>query len=138
MEVGNLIAGSAVSCLPSVSLRESATTMQSSEIGSVAVVERGNLLGIFTERDLLRALALGADPDLEKVRDWMTADPDTIQPDLDVDEAAVWMMATGHRHLPVTNEAGDLVGIVSIKDVLWAMTELPVRRPSDARKVDSY
>lgn len=136
MEVGNLVAGFAVTCAPSISLREAAQTMKTAAIGSIAIMDEGTLVGIFTERDLLHALADGADPDLEQTRDWMTPDPDTIQPDLDVDEAADWMMATGHRHLPVTDEGGALLGIVSIKDVLWAMTEPTIRNRSAERKVN--
>lgn len=138
MQVGYLMAGSAVSCSPSISLREAANTMKTAEVGSIAVLDHGTLIGIFTERDLLHALADGADPDQERTRDWMTPDPDTIQPDLDVGDAADWMMATGHRHLPVTDQGGDLLGIVSIKDVLWAMTESAVRNRVGARKANPY
>lgn len=134
MHVRSLVAGSAVSCRPSISLREAARAMNAPGVGSIAVMEGGALVGIFTERDLLNAIAIGADPDQETVRDWMTADPDTVQPDLEVEEAADWMMATGHRHLPVTDESGHLIGIVSIKDVLWALTEPGAHNRASARK----
>jgi len=138
MQIRNLVAGSAVSCPPSIVLREAARAMKASAVGSVAVMDGGKLVGIFTERDLLHALAVGADPDQETTGDWMTPDPDTVQPDLEVHEAADWMMATGHRHLPVTDEGGELVGIVSIKDVLWAMTEPAVRNRPTSRKANPF
>ena len=52
----------------------------------------------------------------------MTPAPDTVEADLEVSEAAMWMAATGYRHLPITD--GDkLIGVASVKDVLWALTE---------------
>lgn len=135
MEVGSLVAGSVVSCSPSISLREAAKSMDATQIGSIAVMDREKLVGIFTERDLLHALADEADPDSEMLANWMTPSPDTVQNDIDVQEAADWMMATGHRHLPVIDEAGRLLGIVSIKDVLWAMTEPATRARADSRDV---
>jgi CBS domain-containing protein len=134
MQVRSLVAGSAVSCWPSISLRESARAMKAAAVGSIAVMDGSALVGIFTERDLLYATAAGADPDQETVGAWMTADPDTVQPDLEVEEAADWMMATGNRHLPVTDEGGELMGIVSIKDVLWALTDPAARNRAGGRR----
>lgn len=136
MHVRNLLAGFVASCPPSIALREAARAMDAAAIGSVAVMDGEDLVGIFTERDLLHALAVGADPDQERTGDWMTPDPDTVQPDLEVDEAADWMMATGHRHLPVTDEGGALLGIISIKDVLWAMTDPATRHRVAARQTN--
>lgn len=75
MQVRNLAAGSAVSCVPSILLREAADSMKAAADGSIAVMDGASLVGIFTERDLLNAVAAGADPDQATVRDWMTADP---------------------------------------------------------------
>jgi CBS domain-containing protein len=133
MQVRSLVAGSAVSCRPSISLRESARAMKAADVGSIAVMDGRNLVGIFTERDLLNAMAAWADPDRDSVQDWMTEDPDTVEPDLEAEEAADWMMATGHRHLPVTEKGSELIGIVSIKDVLWALTESDTRRRVGAK-----
>jgi len=89
---------------------------------TVAVEVDGALEGIFTERDLLRAVAEGADLDTEPISTWMTEYPDSFHPEMDVEEAAEWMLATGFRHLPVV-DGGDVVGVISIKDVLWALTD---------------
>jgi CBS domain-containing protein len=53
----------------------------------------------------------------------MTALPDTFGPEMLVEDAADWMLATGYRHLPVVDEVGAVLGMVSIKDVLWAVTD---------------
>ena len=51
----------------------------------------------------------------------MTTDPDVFSPEIEVREAALWLMETGYRHLPVV-EKGDLLGIVSVRDVMWVLT----------------
>jgi CBS domain-containing protein len=96
--------------------------MKSNGVGSLAVEVDGALEGIFTERDLLDAVAGDADLDRARVEDWMTAYPDSIDPDMSVPEAADWMLASGYRHIPVVDASG-ILGMISIKDVLWAMTE---------------
>ena len=122
MTVRDLVAGDVVWVAPEATLREGAERMVSTEVGSVAVEVDGALEGIFTERDLLRAVAEGADLDTEPISTWMTEYPDSFHPEMDVEEAAEWMLATGFRHLPVV-DGGDVVGVISIKDVLWALTD---------------
>ena len=80
------------------------------------------LSGIVTERDVLRAVAAGVDLASEPVTAWMTPNPDTVPADMTVDDAAVWMVAAGYRHLPVM-DGQSLLGVASIKDLLWAITE---------------
>ena len=87
--------------------------------GSVVVVHGRMLLGILTERDVLRAAASEDDLRSASVERWMTPDPDTSEPDLDTEEAAGLMLSRGYRHLPVVVD-GDLVGMVSLRDVLSA------------------
>lgn len=121
MEVRGLVGGVVETAGMRTSLREASQLMDELGIGSLAIVVDGRLRGIVTERDVMRAVARGADAHIEIVEDWMTPDPDTVPSDMDVDEAAAWMLATGYRHLPVM-EDGRLLGIASIKDVLWAVT----------------
>jgi CBS domain-containing protein len=102
--------------------------MKAEDVGSLAVLHEGELEGILTERDILRAVAEGADLDTEFASEWMTPNPDTISAEFDVEEAADWMLATGYRHLPITDEDGALIGIASIKDVLWALTNPDIHR----------
>ncbi len=122
MTVRDLVAGDVIWVAPEATLRDAAAVMVSTEVGSVAVEVDGALEGIFTERDLLRAVAEGADLDIEPISTWMTEYPDSFHPEMDVEEAAEWMLATGFRHLPVV-DGGTVVGVISIKDVLWAVTD---------------
>jgi CBS domain-containing protein len=85
--------------------------------GSVLVVERDRLLGIFTERDAVeRVFARGLDPLLTLLAEVMTAEPDTIGPQHSVDEAIRRMDEFGYRHLPVV-EQDQVLGVVSIRDL---------------------
>jgi CBS domain-containing protein len=87
--------------------------------GSVLVLEAGSLVGIFTERDIVRALTSSPSADLARVSSvsrWMSADPVTIGPDATAAEALNLMLFGGFRHLPVVD--GDtVVGVVSMRDL---------------------
>ena len=98
---------------------DAAQVMVRGGFGSVIVVHGRMLLGILTERDVLRAAASEDDLRSASVERWMTPDPDTSEPDLDTEEAAGLMLSRGYRHLPVVVD-GDLVGMVSLRDVLSA------------------
>lgn len=120
MEIRNLVAGETVACGRDVTLADIASLMISEDVGSVAVVDGSTLLGIVTERDMVRAVAADVDAHEATAREWMTVDPDVADPDLSVEDAARWMLTAGYRHLPVV-EGTRLMGVVSIKDVLWAL-----------------
>ena len=98
---------------------DAAQVMVRGGFGSVVVVHGRMLLGILTERDVLRAAASEDDLRSASVERWMTPDPDTSESDLDTEEAAGLMLSRGYRHLPVVVD-GDLVGMVSLRDVLSA------------------
>ena len=104
---------------PSTNLIEAARAMSIGRSGSVLVLEESSLVGIFTERDILRAMANSAKADLARVSSvskWMTKDPVTIGPDVTVAEALNQMLFGGFRHLPVKD--GDaVVGVVSMRDL---------------------
>jgi CBS domain-containing protein len=97
-------------------LSEVAERMVGREVGAVLVMDGERLAGIMTERDVLRAVARGIRDDAV-VRDWMTTDPETIEPDETTEHAATLMMHGGFRHLPVV-DGGDVVGILSIRDLM--------------------
>jgi CBS domain-containing protein len=99
-----------------LTLAEVAGRMVEREVGAVLVLEGERLAGILTERDMLRAVARGI-RDQSLVRDHMTTDPDTIGPGDSTEHAATLMMHGGYRHLPVT-DAGAVIGIVSIRDLM--------------------
>jgi len=125
MRVRELVGGNVIWVKPDATLRQAADEMVSTSVGSVAVEVDGALEGILTERDILRAVSEDADVDREPVSSWMTEYPDTINPEVDVVEAANLMLATGFRHLPV-KDGGVVLGVISIKDVLWAITDQKV------------
>jgi CBS domain-containing protein len=120
MKLGALVGGSATVVGPEATLGDAAEALVANGVGSLGVVSDRSLVGIITERDLVRAVAEGADPEQETVGTWMAEAPDTFSPDVDVDEAARWLLEVGYRHMPVMSD-GELLGIVSIRDILWAM-----------------
>ena len=91
------------------------------DVGAVLVMEGAELLGILTERDVLRAVAAGIEAETV-VSDWMTRDPETMGPDDTTQHAAVLMIHGGFRHLPVVDE-GELVGILSLRDLMRVVLE---------------
>jgi len=101
------------------SVGEAAKVMVRGGFGSVVVVQGRMLLGILTERDVLRAAAAEDDLRAASVERWMTPEPETALPDLDTEEAASLMLSRGFRHLPVVLD-GELLGMVSLRDVLSA------------------
>ena len=98
------------------SLRAAAERMWRQQTGSLIITEGGELTGIITERDVLRAVALGADPDKTSVDDAMTAEVYTVPPDMQLQDAAREMATRRIRHLPIVDD-GQLLGVVSMRDV---------------------
>jgi CBS domain-containing protein len=111
---------------PGLSLTEVAKRMVAKDVGAVLVSEGKQLVGILTERDVLRAVARGIEEDTT-VADWMTRDPDTLDPDESTEHAAVLMIHGGFRHLPVT-ENDEVVGMLSIRDLMRVVLEDAVPR----------
>ncbi len=110
---------------PSITLMEAARAMSAGHAGSVLVLQDGSLIGIFTERDMLRAMAESSKADAARVSSvskWMTQDPATVAPDTPVGEALDQMLAGGFRHLPVV-EADVVVGVVSMRDLARSISK---------------
>lgn len=101
---------------------DAAVAMEGSDVGSLAVVEGLELVGLITERDIRRVVAEGIDPGTP-VSSIMSGEPDTFDPDLDVWDAAAWIAESGYRHLPVIDDEGSLLGVVSIRDLLKALVD---------------
>jgi CBS domain-containing protein len=120
MKLGALVGGSATVIGSEATLGDVAVALVHDGVGSLGVIVDRHLVGIITERDLVRAVATGADPETEVVADWMAESPDTFSPDVEVEEAARWLLEVGYRHMPVMAD-GELLGIVSIRDLLWAL-----------------
>jgi CBS domain-containing protein len=123
MRLGDLVGAAPYLCGPDTTLIEAASAMEGSDLGSLAVVEGMTLLGVVTERDLRTAIANGTDLEGTLVSEVMAADPDTFDPDLDVWDAASWIAESGYRHLPVVDDEGVLLGVVSLRDLLKALVD---------------
>ena len=118
MKVRDLPPGSLLSVEPESTIAEVARHMQRNDSDSVAVMSEGRLVGIITERDLVRAIADGVDPQQARADVVMTSDPATVDADEDVAVVAVKMMRLGVRHLPVVNKAGKPIGLVSARNLV--------------------
>lgn len=105
-----------IAVAPEDTLGEAAERMAGSDVGSAAVLEHGRLIGILTERDILRAVAGRVHSSEARVREWMTPDPVTAREETSAAEALQLMMEHGFRHLPVL-DGERTVGIVSLRDV---------------------
>ncbi|SRR5712692_2219433 len=101
---------------PSDSVGEAVAVMAQNRVGSVLIMQGDQLVGIFTERDTVRALSQAHDAARHEIVSWMTHDPRTVSPDEDSDAALRTMLDNGFRHLPVV-ENGKVVGIVSMRDL---------------------
>jgi CBS domain-containing protein len=103
---------------PQTSLAEVAKRMRQEDADSAAVISGSRLLGIITERDLVRAIADGLNPQQAKADVVMSADPATVTGDEEVAVVAVKMMRLGIRHLPVVDQQGKPVGLISSRDLV--------------------
>ena len=120
MQLAALVSGAAEVIGPEATLFEASEMMVERSTEAFAVVDGRKLVGVFTEHDLVEAVAGEADLDNETVGDWMSESPDTFPPDTTIDDAVAWLMETGYRHLPVVGD-GELLGIVGIRDLMWAL-----------------
>jgi len=102
---------------PEDTLGEVAERMTAQNVGAVVVKDYGRMIGILTERDMLRAMAARVHTSDARVRAWMTADPMTASPEMELDEAAQVMLDNGFRHLPVV-DGETILGVVSLRRVL--------------------
>ena len=101
---------------PTASIGEAAEKMMDAGVGAVVVMEdMARIVGIVTERDILRAVAQRARAAEARVRQWMTESVVTIEPDTAIKDAAKMMFENNFRHLPVVNKDGRLMGIASLR-----------------------
>jgi CBS domain-containing protein len=109
---------------PEDTLGEVAERMSAQNVGAVVVKDFGRLIGVLTERDMLRAMAARVHTSDARVRQWMTEDPITAGPDTTFEEAQKVMLDKGFRHLPVVD--GDtILGIVSLRRIMGGRRPTP-------------
>jgi CBS domain-containing protein len=104
---------------PDTPVSAAAAVMVDASVGSAVVMQGSFLVGILTERDILKAAASGADLSAASVKDWMTPDPQSAAPDTPAEEAAQIMLLHGFRHLPVVDGRA-VCGVVSLRDLFSA------------------
>jgi CBS domain-containing protein len=120
--VGELTLTSWPTLTPEDSVAAAAACMRQEGHGSALICAAGRLVGIFTERDLLRVIGAGRDFSLP-LADVMTADPRTVTTGTTLFEATNLMDEGGYRRLPVVDEDGRPVGIVDVKTVTHFLVE---------------
>ena len=113
---------------------EAARFMMEHSIGALPVLRNGDIVGIFSERDVMnRVVALGRMPGTTKVSEVMTANPKSISVDETIDNCLFLMREFGFRHLPII-EGRQLKGLVSLRDILLRYVS---QKESEARRVAS-
>ena len=132
MPVGDAMTVRVVTVKPKTTVQEAITRMLEENVGSVAVCEGPLLVGIFTERDVLRVAGEGSLFGEVAIEDVMTRRPVTVSPGDDFIEAAELMAAKRIRHLPVC-EGEFLVGMIGIRDVLMRLVEDAAEQREGAR-----
>jgi CBS domain-containing protein len=118
MKVKDVPPGRLLLVEPQTTVAEVARLMRVDDCDAVAVMTKGRLVGIVTEKDLVQAIADGVNPQQAKAEVIMSADPATVDADEDVSVVAVKMTRLGIRHLPVVNQDGEPVGLLSARDLL--------------------
>lgn len=109
---------SPVTVLAHVTVRHAIKTMNAMRVGCVLVQESGEIVGIFTERDVLNRVTIDLSALDRPVREMMTPAPETVQLDDSVAYALHAMTVNGYRHLPVADDQGHAVGVISARDIL--------------------
>lgn len=115
--VSELIKRAPVVVQPTVTVEEAVKLMYKEGVGSVVIVSpEGNVIGIFTERDLVRLIGEGK-PLTVRIGDVMTKNPVTIYEDEAITKAVTLMAERRIRHLPVLDRTGRLKGVISARDI---------------------
>jgi CBS domain-containing protein len=121
--VGEVMSTPVLEVAPTATLREAARQMARRRLGAAVVPQAdGESLSIITERDLLVSLGAGEDPDTETVASHATRDVVFAAPSWSIEEAAVTMIRGDFRHLVVL-DAGEAVGVLSLRDIVRIWTE---------------
>ena len=126
MRVADVMTEAKVTDSPADTLRAAASRMWQQQTGSLLIMDGGRLVGIVTERDVMKAVARGQDVDATPVTEIMTKDVLTVGPDSSLHEAARQMASRWIRHLPVVEggDEGAVIGMVSQRDLVGVLAAL--------------
>lgn len=122
MKIGEITSRSMVETDIHENLMSAAVQLASNDVGALIVYDSEGPAGIFSERDLVQAVADGTNLEGTRVRDYMTVSPARIESESSLDEGIAKMSDLGVRHLVVV-ENGEIVGMVSARDVLRALNQ---------------
>lgn len=118
MDVRDAMSESVLTIGPGHTIREASRAMATRKVGAAVVVDPDGVgAGIVTERDILRAIADGVDPDQELVGAHLTSEIVYAAPTWTLLDAAEAMLRGGFRHLVVL-DAGEVVGVLSVRDIV--------------------
>ncbi len=118
MEIGSLITRAVLTVEKQDSLLDAAVWMMERGVGSAVVLTDGKPTGVITDRDALRAIAQGLNAEDVTVGTFVHRKMTQASPDTELIEAARLMREKGFRHLVVVDDAGDLVGVFSMRDLV--------------------
>jgi CBS domain-containing protein len=108
---------------PSITIAEAVAEMNRNRIGCIVILEAGNLVGIFTERDVLRrVVGAGIDPRSMRVADVMTRNVHTVPPEATIEQTMSLFGEMRCRHIPVVVQ-GQVKGLISIGDISRWMSD---------------
>ena len=125
MSVGRICVREVDLAEPNESVMEAALRMSARCVGSLMVLDEGSRpVGILTDRDLaIRVVGKGLDPVGTRVHDVMSKAPDCVQEETTIETALAYMRTGPYRRLPVVDQNGKLLGIVSLDDILELLSE---------------
>jgi CBS domain-containing protein len=109
---------------PETPVREAVQRMNEGHCGCILIVEQDRLVGLFTERDLLRIVEKETDPTRLPVSSVMTRDPETLRPEHGIALALNRMSVGGYRHIPLVDEQDRPVGVVAMRDIVRFIVSL--------------
>lgn len=121
--VSALVPKKPITVAPATPVGDVMRLMSRQQIGCVVVVEDNQPVGIFSERDALQKVDTQApDHAARPVREFMTPNPQTLVADAKIAFAVQRMDLGGYRHLPIVSQQGELIGIISVRDILRHLT----------------
>ncbi len=123
MQIEPLVTRATLTVKNSDSLRRAAVAMMERGVGSAVVITDGKPSGIITDRDALRVIARGDDPNVLTVGDCVKRALKTVTGSLDVVDAANIMRETGFRQLVVVDDQGVLAGVFSMRDLVVGLLQ---------------
>ena len=136
MQLADLMATDVLAVSPDTTIADAARRMIARETGAAVVIEDGDLVGVISERDLMRAIPDACSPETP-VSERMSRHVLTAAPGTSVPEAMAIMIEGHFRHLPVV-EGGRVLGIVSMRDLMsWTALRLRLGPLGDDDEVDS-